>query len=187
MDRIKPIEIDKATLPKVFQRLRSRRRPFAASERSSNEIEAVLTEKKLMRAEIDRLKAELQGYRGMESALKDALLVAQRAADETRANAHREAELILESAHQMAFEEQHTLASEVKSLMQQIDALHKERDRFQRQFRVLLEDHMRELNQVFETSSALSPSEAVVAVLAETPTEAAVETEGIAEPVVAEV
>jgi cell division initiation protein len=169
LDRIKPIELDKATLPRVFRGY-DPRSVHLLLERSSKEIEAVLTEQKLMRGEIDRLKAELQGYRGMESALKDALLVAQKAADETRANAHKEAELMLESARQGAYEEQHVLAGEVKSLMHQVDALHKERDRFQRQFRVLLEGHLHELDQLFESNIPTTPSEAVISVVsAETP------------------
>lgn len=184
MDRIKPIELDKATLPRVFRGY-DPETVHALLERSSNEIEARMTEQKLMRAEIDRLKAELQGYRGMESALKDALLVAQKAADETRANAHKESELMLESARQSAYEEQHVLASEVKSLMQQIDSLRKERDRFVRQFRVLLEDHMHELDQMFDTS-APTPTEAIVSIQVAEPVEIAPPVEANGEAVVAE-
>jgi cell division initiation protein len=162
MDRIKPIELDKATLPRVFRGY-DPKVVDALLERSSREIEGLLVEQRQMRSEIDRLKSELQSYRGMESALKDALMIAQKAADETRSNAHKEAELILESARQTAFEEQHRLASEVKSLTTQIDLLQKERDRFERQFRVILQDHLRELDQLFESPSTPRTAESAPA------------------------
>jgi cell division initiation protein len=170
---IKPIDIDKATLPRAFRGY-SREVVDDLLRSSSLELERLLNEQRQMRGEMDRLKEELQGYRGMESALKDALLVAQKAADETRMNAHKEAELILASARQQSYEEQHVLASEVKSLMHQVDSLQKEKERFERQFRTLLQDHLRELDQVFTIPRAVvlaEESKAVAVVESTEPTE----------------
>jgi cell division initiation protein len=173
LDHIKPIDLDKVSFPRVFRGYD----PEAVKAKlhlTSQEIEGLLNTQMQMRGEIDRLRSELQSFRGVESALKDALIVASKAADETRLNAHKEAETILASARQQAYEEQHVLASEVKSLMNQVDLLQKEKDRYTRQFRTLLEDHLKELDQLFTYPRAVvmtqEPETTDTAVVTEEPT-----------------
>lgn len=61
--------------------------------------EEVVTENHRMREELIGLRQEAERYKAMEDALKESLVLAQRSADETRSNAHKEAELILREAH----------------------------------------------------------------------------------------
>jgi cell division initiation protein len=55
-----------------------------------------------LRDEIDRLGSELQRQRETEEALRNTLLSAERMADELRARAHHEADLIVEEARAKA-------------------------------------------------------------------------------------
>jgi cell division initiation protein len=171
MDRITPIELEKTQLPR---KMRGYDIKIVDNllERSSHEIEGLLTEQRQLRSDNDRLLAEAQKHREMESSIRDAILIAQKAADETRMNAHKEADLIIESAKQKAFEEQHELAKEVDTLLNEIEALKRERDRFIRQFRTLLNDHLKELGQLDPNVNTA----AVVVVEEETPVEVKDET-----------
>ena len=57
-----------------------------------------------LRDEIERLESELQRGREIEEALRSTLLSAERIADELRARAHRESDLIVEEARARARE-----------------------------------------------------------------------------------
>jgi cell division initiation protein len=61
-------------------------------------FEDVWRERADLRDEIERLESELQRRREVEEALRNTLLSAERMADELRARAHREADLIVEEA-----------------------------------------------------------------------------------------
>lgn len=79
-----------------------------AVERLLEEIAAsfedVWRERADLRDEIERLESELQRGREIEEALRSTLLSAERMADELRARAHREADLIVEEARARARE-----------------------------------------------------------------------------------
>ena len=55
-----------------------------------------------LKDETSRLKEEMLRYRNLEDTLKNTLVLSQKAADETRANAQKEAELIIEEAESKA-------------------------------------------------------------------------------------
>jgi cell division initiation protein len=67
-------------------------------------FEDVWRERADLRDEIERLESELQRGREIEEALRSTLLSAERIADELRARAHREADLIVEEARARARE-----------------------------------------------------------------------------------
>lgn len=98
--------------PVEIRHVRLRRRPLgyerAAVERLLAEIassfEDVWRERADLRDEIERLESELQRQREIEEALRSTLLSAERMADELRARAHREADVIVEEARAKARE-----------------------------------------------------------------------------------
>jgi cell division initiation protein len=98
-----PVEIRHVNLPR---RLLGYER--GAVERLLAEIAAsfedVWRERADLRDEIERLESELQRGREIEEALRSTLLSAERIADELRARAHREADLIVEEARARARE-----------------------------------------------------------------------------------
>jgi cell division initiation protein len=67
-------------------------------------FEDVWRERADLRDEIERLEGELQRQREIEEALRNTLLSAERMADELRARAHHEADLIVEEARAKARE-----------------------------------------------------------------------------------
>jgi cell division initiation protein len=67
-------------------------------------FEDVWRERADLRDEIERLESELHRQREIEEALRSTLLSAERMADELRARAHREADLIVEEARARARE-----------------------------------------------------------------------------------
>jgi cell division initiation protein len=96
-----PVEIRHVEIP---------RRPFGYSQRATDELleqiavsfEDVWRERADLRDEIEQLEVELQRHREIEEALRNTLLSAERMADELRAQAHREAELVGEEARARA-------------------------------------------------------------------------------------
>jgi cell division initiation protein len=98
-----PVEIRHVALP---------RRPLgyerAGVDRLLSDIassfEDVWRDRADLRDEIERLESELHRQREIEEALRNTLLSAERMADELRARAHREADLIVEEARAKARE-----------------------------------------------------------------------------------
>ena len=71
-------------------------------EEVASSFEDVWRERADLRDEIERLESELHRQREIEEALRSTLLSAERMADELRARAHREADLIVEEARARA-------------------------------------------------------------------------------------
>jgi cell division initiation protein len=98
-----PVEIRHVRLP---------RRPFGYQRRAvdrlleeiASSFEDVWRERADLRDEIERLEGELRRHRDVEEALRNTLLSAERMADELRAQAHREADVIVAEARTKARE-----------------------------------------------------------------------------------
>jgi cell division initiation protein len=73
-------------------------------EEIATSFEDVWRERADLRDETERLEGEIQRHRDVEETLRNTLLSAERMADELRAQAHREAELVLEEARAQARE-----------------------------------------------------------------------------------
>jgi len=97
--------------------------------------EETIAENACLREQVEALEREVERYQAMETTLKEALILAQKTADETRALAQREAETILREAQSRA-------ASAVEEAERCVEALRQQRDRFAREFRVLLQAHL---------------------------------------------
>jgi len=163
MERMKAIDLQNVK----FERTMRGYDPAAVNlviTQAENTIHQLDIENSQLKNDNERLQAEVNRFRQMENSLRDAIMIAQRAADETRANAHKEADLIIESARQKAKEEQHLYAQELRSLLAEIDSLKKEKERFERQFRTLLTEHLKELNQGSAIASAVVNAEEQAAV-----------------------
>jgi cell division initiation protein len=77
-----------------------------------------------LRDEIERLESELQRQREIEEALRNTLLSAERMADELRARAHQEADLIVEEARAKAREIAAAAEAEQEASRSEIRRLH---------------------------------------------------------------
>jgi cell division initiation protein len=107
--------------------------------RLSNELKASREETAKMRAMSERLASQ-------ESAIKDALITAQRAAEEVNRYAQDQADAIVEEARHKAEEAAKSYETRINDLRWELERLKIERDRFVREFRAMLENHLRELS-----------------------------------------
>ena len=81
-----------------------RRATDALLVRIAESFEDVWRERADLRDEIERLEGELARFRELEVLLRNTLVSAERSADELRAQAHREADVILDEARVRARE-----------------------------------------------------------------------------------
>jgi cell division initiation protein len=100
---VSPVEIRHVTLPRGLAGYR-RRAVDGLLEDIRLSYEDVWRERADAREDIDRLESELARYKELEVLLRNALVSAERSADELRAQARREADLILEEARVKARE-----------------------------------------------------------------------------------
>ncbi|MEN3000610.1 MAG: DivIVA domain-containing protein [Armatimonadota bacterium] len=107
--------------------------------------EEVLTENHQLREELIGLREEVQRYRTLENTLKESLVLAQKSADETRANAHREAELILREARLQADQVRREAEEQVQQLRREIEALEARKRAALMELRALLLAHLQAL------------------------------------------
>jgi cell division initiation protein len=97
----------------------------------SDSLYRALEENQRQRAQMDDLRERLQHFQNSEDLMKKALLLAERAADETRQRAHQEADLLRREAEQML----HTERAE-------LEALRQSRNRMVAEFRAVLQAHL---------------------------------------------
>ena len=67
-------------------------------QQTSDSLYRALEENQRLRAQLDDLRARLQHYQETENLIKNALLLAERTADDVRQRAHQEADLIRREA-----------------------------------------------------------------------------------------
>ena len=144
MDRIMPIDLERVQLKKSF-------RGYETSavdqliKGTTDSLQSLLIENAGLREEVERQRQELDRTRLQENTLKDALLLAQKAADETRAAAHRHAENIIEEARQAALAERISMQQQVSELRWDMERIRTERRRFEDEFKGMLERYQRDI------------------------------------------
>lgn len=99
--------------------------------RVAADMEAVLAESAGLREKIGALEREISQFRSLETTMRDALVLAQKAADETRAAAHAQAEAQILDAQ-----------ARVTQMTAQVEALRRERLRLARDMRAQLAAHL---------------------------------------------
>jgi len=142
-----PIDLERAQLKKSF-------RGYETStvdqliRGATESLQSLLIENASLREEGDRQRQELERTRLQENTLRDALLLAQKAADDTRAAAQRQGENILEEARQAALAERIAVQQQVSELRWDIERLRSERQRFESDFKSMLDRYQRDLSSV---------------------------------------
>jgi len=147
MDRIMPIDLEQPELRKKLRGYET-----TAVDRlllgAAKSLQALLHENEALRLELDRQKSQLDSMRAQEQTLKEVLVVAQRAAEDTRSAAKMNAEATLEEARQSAMSEKMATQQKLSEIRWEIDRLKAERSRYADEFRSLLERHQRELAHI---------------------------------------
>lgn len=113
---------------------------FVRSVRES--LEEALRERIELERRTEMLQEEVDRIRKIESAMTDALTLAQKSADEFRTNAHRHAEMIVQEAEQSRVRMVVEAQREADRLRAEIALLESARDRFEAEFRGMLSSHL---------------------------------------------
>ncbi|MFY9233917.1 MAG: DivIVA domain-containing protein [Fimbriimonadaceae bacterium] len=146
MDRIKPIDIERTRFGKAILGY-NREEVDELLQRLASEVETLLKEQLRAQEQLDLQSKELDVYRAQESLLKEALILAQKTADETRASAHKEAELIVQETLQKTDRLSHDLQAKISDLRWEVERLRLEKQKFLRGFRAMLEEYLAEVDQ----------------------------------------
>ena len=101
MQRLTPLEVQKQTFAKSFKGY-SIDEVRSYLDLLSEELELLLKENEKFARENSHLREEVDQHNERERILKDTLLAAQRAAEDLRTNAQKEAELIVKDAELLA-------------------------------------------------------------------------------------
>ena len=144
MDRLMPIDLERAQLKKSFRGY-ERLKVDALLARAAESLEALLIENSELREQVDRQWRELERTKLEENTLKDALILAQKAADETRAAAHKHADAILEEARASALAERVSGQQHLSEMRWEVERLKGERKRFDDEFKALLDRYQRDI------------------------------------------
>lgn len=112
----------------------------------ADELERLHKENQGLKEELARSRSALEEMRGREVTLKETLLTTQKMTDELKANAHKEAEIVLADA-QLRGERIVRDAEERRiQLIGEIQEVKRQKISFEASLRVLVESHMRLLD-----------------------------------------
>ncbi len=137
----------------------------------ADEIERLSQENVELQDRIRRLEEQLAGHAQLRDALEKTLVTAQFQADETKANAHKEGELILRDAELKARGIVSESYSEIQRVQQALIQLKHLEEDFRFKFRSLLEGHLKLLDEAPINMGAGQPvmAEAPMPTVEETP------------------
>lgn len=118
--RLTPIDITNKRFRRALRGYRSSEVDEFLAEVGAD-YEAVVLENARLREQVAQMQQELERYRAMEEAMKEALVLAQRTADELRATAHKEAEILRAQAElqiRQQFEQQRKAIADLQTARQ---------------------------------------------------------------------
>jgi len=164
MDRMMPLDLERAELKKTMRGY-DRNQVQSLLQRAAKEMSTLRGEVDALQSDCSKLRQEVDSYRAQENTLKEALILAQRTADETRAAAHKEADLIVDQAKQRLGETESQMQTKINDLRWELERLRLERQKFLNNHRAMLEAQLRDIAEmggfaVIEGDVASQPAEA---------------------------
>ncbi len=148
MERLKEDELDPKKLPVSFRGFDRRavaellKKVEETLQVVASDVDQARLEAAEQRSRAERAEADLEVLRSDEGSLKEALLTAQKASEEIRANALRQADHILEEARQQAARTESELQERLNDIRWELEKLSIDRQRFLNSFRSLLEEYL---------------------------------------------
>jgi cell division initiation protein len=140
--RITPLDIRKQPFRKSMMGGFDKDAVNSFLEMVANEYEQVLRKSDEAAMTIKTLEERLAGYEKIERVLNETLLTAQRATDEAKLNAQKEAELIIKDAQIRADRYEDKSRDKVNTLATELVSLRTQRDSFLSRFKSLLRDQL---------------------------------------------
>ena len=147
MERMTPIDLERAEL-------RTRFRGYDKAQveelrgKAAAEMASLLREAKTLKDENDLLRAEVEGFRRQEGTLKEALILAQRTAEETIALAHKEADRIVQDARRVAEQTARQDGDRLNDLRWDLERVRLEKQKYINDYRAMLESQLRHLSDL---------------------------------------
>lgn len=111
-------------------------------EMVANEFEQIIRQNDELTNKVKVLLTQLEDYQRIEKTLNETLLTAQRATDEARLNAQKEAELIIKDAQLRADRYEDQSRQSVNLLESELNSLKTQRDSFLARFKSMLRDQL---------------------------------------------
>ncbi len=132
----------------------------------AQDFENMIRENQELREKIDQTEQNVARYREIEEAIKNAMVMAQKNADELRQNAEKEAKIILDrsriEADQLAREAEREVAGLLHETEKQVSAMKAEYERVRREayiFRVRLRSFLGSQIELLENEEKELPAE----------------------------
>lgn len=105
----------------------------------ADEYEAVLVDNKVLRERLTEQESKLGEYQNMEKTLRDTLMTAERVMQDTRDNATREGELVIQQAHLKARGILEECRTRTEELRREMVSLRQEKETYLARFKTLAE------------------------------------------------
>lgn len=125
----------------------------------ADDYQSALEENASLKDQIALMQKELKGYRDVDNAMKEALVLAQQSAEDVRNAARREGELIVREAQTQATHIMEEIQDRVAEYERQLDQLKEQRKRFGWEFRALLQAHLDSITSGLSDSAITTSKE----------------------------
>ncbi|MCW5936418.1 MAG: DivIVA domain-containing protein [Fimbriimonadaceae bacterium] len=143
-ERFTPLDLERVQIPTTlrgYHRETVDRLVAGVAE----QLESLLVEVKELRRLNELASKELERFRAQEATLREALVLAQKAADDTRTAARREADSAVEAARLEASEIRQKALEATAAAHWELQKLDDEKRAFEARFRALLHEHLERL------------------------------------------
>ncbi|SIT00493.1 DivIVA domain-containing protein [Alicyclobacillus vulcanalis] len=111
-------------------------------ERVIQDYEALIRQNKQLEEEIERLNEKLAHYQNLEESLSKSILVAQETAEELKANAKKEAQLIIREAEKNADRIISEALNKARKVALEVEEMQKQAAIFRARFRSLIQSQL---------------------------------------------
>ena len=132
-------------------------------EQVAEELEVLTLDGQQLRDELSRTKLALEDLQNREATLKETLITTQRMTDDLKANARREAELIIANAQLRGEQVLQQVEDRRQKLVTEVQSLRREKVAFETNLRMAIESHLRLLDVGFDASYNEAPRSAPLA------------------------
>ena len=139
--RITPLDIQQKQFPVKFRGF-DMDEVYAFLELVREEMEEMMRENSSLKETVSRLDNQLKDYKNMETSLKDTLMTAQQMVDDYKANARKEAELVLRESEIKAEEMLRDAQERVVKIHEDIIDLKGIRRHFKEELKRLIQNHL---------------------------------------------
>ena len=173
MQKITPIDIQHKTFKKALQGY-DRAEVDQFLDEIIETLEDEAQNRAALEAEIADLKERISHFKAMEESLQNTLVLAQRTADEVKASAHKEADLIKEQARIGAQREVSSFTDAAAEARREHQRAHEAAEKARSELRSLLMTHLALLDRAVTPNGEVEPAEAPAQ--AQTPPPAPAET-----------